>query len=193
MGFHLDPQSSTQLVNQSQRANHSSHEGYYQHHSERPSPCLGMVQREPNPRLGRDHSDSQPTDCQELPLLTDLVWLQEVSPFWNFMTDVPRIDGIHCPLRIRSQPSPELRLKQFLEEVYSAILTEFEERKVLLSPQIYLEWKGNVSSIKLAQTAKCVPKFGIVIRNSELKGAGFLAYHFKMTAFMNTIWEIWPE
>uniref|UniRef100_A0A2N9FE83 CCHC-type domain-containing protein n=1 Tax=Fagus sylvatica TaxID=28930 RepID=A0A2N9FE83_FAGSY len=44
-----------------------------------------------------------------------------------------------------------------------------------------------------SQTAKCVPKFEIVIRNSELKGAGFLVYHFKMAALMNTIWEIWPE
>uniref|UniRef100_A0A2N9FKN7 Endonuclease/exonuclease/phosphatase domain-containing protein n=1 Tax=Fagus sylvatica TaxID=28930 RepID=A0A2N9FKN7_FAGSY len=117
----------------------------------------------------------------------------EVSPFWNFVTDVPRIDGVHCPLRIRSQPSSELRFKQFLEEVFSVTLTEFEERKVLLTSQICLEWKGNVSSIKLAQPAKCVPNFEIVIRNSELRGEGFLSYHFRMTTVKNTIWEIWPE
>jgi hypothetical protein len=43
MGFNTDPQGSTQLVNPSQRENHSSHGGYYRNHSEGPSPCLGMV------------------------------------------------------------------------------------------------------------------------------------------------------
>lgn len=46
-------------------------------------------------------------DCPDLPLLTDIVWLQEISLFWNFLMDVLRIDGIHCPLRICCQPSPE--------------------------------------------------------------------------------------
>uniref|UniRef100_A0A2N9HP80 Reverse transcriptase domain-containing protein n=1 Tax=Fagus sylvatica TaxID=28930 RepID=A0A2N9HP80_FAGSY len=73
------------------------------------------------------------------------------------------------------------------------MLTEFEERKVLLSPPICLDWKGNVSSIKLAQPVKCVPKFEIVIRTSEVRTAGFLSYNFQMTAILNTIWEIWPE
>uniref|UniRef100_A0A2N9HJ77 Reverse transcriptase domain-containing protein n=1 Tax=Fagus sylvatica TaxID=28930 RepID=A0A2N9HJ77_FAGSY len=45
------------------------------------------------------------------------------------MTDIPRIDGIHCPLRVRCQPLRELRFVQFLEEVYCATLPEFEERK----------------------------------------------------------------
>jgi hypothetical protein len=58
VGLNTDPQGSAQLVNPSQRENHSSHGGYYRPHSEGPSPCLGMVQREPNTRLGRDHSSS---------------------------------------------------------------------------------------------------------------------------------------
>ena len=80
----------------------------------------------------------QDKGCLILPLLIDMIWLQEISPFWNFHMDVPRIDGIHCPLRVRCQPSPERRLVQFLEEVYWATLREFEERKVLLSTPILL-------------------------------------------------------
>ncbi len=80
----------------------------------------------------------QDKGCLILPLLKDMIWLQEISPFWNFHTDVPRIDGIHYPLRVRCQPSPEWRLVQFLEEVYCATLPEFEERKVLLSTPILL-------------------------------------------------------
>uniref|UniRef100_A0A2N9GG55 RNase H type-1 domain-containing protein n=1 Tax=Fagus sylvatica TaxID=28930 RepID=A0A2N9GG55_FAGSY len=130
---------------------------------------------------------------QDLPLLTDLVWLQEVSPFWNFLTDMPRIDGVHCPLRIHSQPSPELRLIQFLEEVYCATLPDFDERKVILSIPIQLLWKGNRASIKLAQAAKCIPHFVIVIQCSERLSEGYLSYKFSMEAKLNTLWEMWPE
>jgi hypothetical protein len=70
---------------------------------------------------------------EDLPFLTDMVWLQEISPFWNFLTDIPRIDVIHYPLRVRCQPLRELRFVQFLEEVYCATLPEFKERKVMLS------------------------------------------------------------
>ena len=31
-----------------------------------------------------------PEDCPDLPHLTDMVWLQEISPFWNFLTDIPQ-------------------------------------------------------------------------------------------------------
>ena len=31
--------------------------------------------------------------AEDSPLLIDMVWLQEISPFWNFLTDIPRIDG----------------------------------------------------------------------------------------------------
>ena len=55
----------------------------------------------------------QATGSLDLPLLTDMVWLQEISPFWNFHTDLPRIDGVNCLLRICSQPSRERRLVQF--------------------------------------------------------------------------------
>ena len=119
-------------------------------------------------------------DCPVLPRLTDMVWLQEISPFWNFLTDIPRIDGIHSPLRIRCQPSRELRFVQFLEEVYCATLPEFEERKVLLSVPIHFNWVGNLTSLKLAQIAKCVPQFEIGIRCLELKGKGFLEYQFTL-------------
>ena len=94
---------------------------------------------------------------EDPPLLTDMVWLQEISPYWNFLTDIPRIDGIHCPLRIRCQPLRELRFVQFLEEVYCATLPEFEERKVMLSTPIHFNWPGNRNALKLAQIAKCVP------------------------------------
>uniref|UniRef100_A0A2N9HHK0 Reverse transcriptase domain-containing protein n=1 Tax=Fagus sylvatica TaxID=28930 RepID=A0A2N9HHK0_FAGSY len=77
---------------------------------------------------------------EDPPLLTDMVWLQEISPFWNFLTDIPRIDGIYCPLRVRCQPLWELRFVQFLEEVYCATLPDFEERKVMLSTPIHFNW-----------------------------------------------------
>jgi hypothetical protein len=125
--------------------------------------------------------------------LTDLVWLQEISPFWNFQSDLPRIDGVHCPLRIRCQPSPERRFVQFLEEVYSATLPKFEERKVLLAEPIQLEWKGNLARIKLVQPAKCIPQFKMVICCSEILGEGVLAYRFSMRALLNVLWEMWPE
>uniref|UniRef100_A0A2N9GC57 CCHC-type domain-containing protein n=1 Tax=Fagus sylvatica TaxID=28930 RepID=A0A2N9GC57_FAGSY len=98
---------------------------------------------------------------EDPPLLTDMVWMQEISPFWNFLTDTSRIDGIHCPLRVRCQPSRELRFVQFLEEVYCATLPEFKERKVLLSIPIQFNWVGNRKSLKLAQIAKCVPLFNL--------------------------------
>ena len=132
-------------------------------------------------------------DCPDPLRLTNMVWLQEISPFWNFHTDLPRIDGIHCPLRIRCQPSPELRLVQFLEEVYCATLPEFEERKVLLWPPILLNWKGNRKSLKLTQPAKCITQFKISIRCSEMRGEGFLTYLFAMEAIRNMLWEMWPE
>jgi hypothetical protein len=50
---------------------------------------------------------------EDPPLLTDMVWLQDISPYWNFLTDIPRIDGIHCPQRVRCQPLRELRFVQF--------------------------------------------------------------------------------
>jgi hypothetical protein len=72
--------------------------------------CVGMVRR----RDGRAWSDIasavQVTGYPDLPFLTDMVWLQEISPFWNFLTDVLRIDEINCPLRTRCQPSQEQRL-----------------------------------------------------------------------------------
>ena len=58
VGTHPDAQNSAQLVDQSQWASHSSHGGHYRNHSEGSFTCLGVVQREPNPRLGRDHSGS---------------------------------------------------------------------------------------------------------------------------------------
>uniref|UniRef100_A0A2N9FPJ3 CCHC-type domain-containing protein n=1 Tax=Fagus sylvatica TaxID=28930 RepID=A0A2N9FPJ3_FAGSY len=108
-------------------------------------------------------------------------------------SDMPRIDGVHCPLRIHSQPSPELRLIQFLEEVYCATLPDFDERKVILSIPIQLLWKGNRASIKLAQAAKCIPHFVIVIQCSERLSEGYLSYKFSMEAKLNTLWEMWPE
>ena len=127
------------------------------------------------------------------PLLTDMVWLQEISQFWNFHTDVPRIDGINCPLHIRCQPSRERRLVQFLEEVFCATLPEFEERKVMLLSPILISWKGNRKSLKLVQPAKCIPQFKIKISCSELRGEGILTYQFAMEETRNNIWEMWPE
>jgi hypothetical protein len=73
-------------------------------------------------------------DSLDHPPLEDLVWLQESSPFWNFHGDLPRIAEVNSALRKLAQPSPELRLSQFLDEVLSATLPEwFTERKVLLS------------------------------------------------------------
>uniref|UniRef100_A0A2N9H5A8 CCHC-type domain-containing protein n=1 Tax=Fagus sylvatica TaxID=28930 RepID=A0A2N9H5A8_FAGSY len=112
----------------------------------------------------------QTTGVPVLPLLTDMVWFQEKSPFWNFLTDVLRIDGINCPLWIRCQPSRERRLVQFLEEVFCATLPEFEERKVLLSSPILLTWKGHRNSLKLIQPAKCIPQFKIKISCSKNEG-----------------------
>jgi hypothetical protein len=109
---------------------------------------------------------------EDPPLLTDMVWLQEISPFWNFLTDIPRIDGIHCPLKVRCQPLQELRFVQFLEEVYHATLPEFEERKVMLSTPIQFNWPGNRNALKLAQIAKCMPLSNLWIRCSELRGEG---------------------
>ena len=106
---------------------------------------------------------------------------------------MPRIAGIHNSLRIHCQPSPELRLRQFLEEVYSATLPEFEVRKVLLAVPVSLNWEGNVASLKLAQAAKCVPHFSIVISCTESPGRGILSYLFKMNAMKNDLWEMWPE
>ncbi len=95
-------------------------------------------------------SAAQVENCLDLLRLTDMVWLQEISLFWNFLTDIPRIDGIHCPLRVRWQPLQELRFVQFLEEVYCATLPVFEEQRVLLSTPIHFNWVGNQNSLKLA-------------------------------------------
>ena len=132
-------------------------------------------------------------DSLDHPLLTDMVWLQEINPFWNFQADIPRIDGVRCPVRIRSQPSPELRFTQFLEEVYYATLPEFEERKVILSAPIMFYWQGNRASLKMAQAAKCIPRFAIIIQCSEKSSEGFLSYKFAMEATLNNLWEMWPE
>uniref|UniRef100_A0A2N9H4L7 CCHC-type domain-containing protein n=1 Tax=Fagus sylvatica TaxID=28930 RepID=A0A2N9H4L7_FAGSY len=130
---------------------------------------------------------------EDPPLLNDMVWLQEISPFWNFLTNIPRIDGIHCLLRVRCQQLRELRFVQFLEEVYCATLPEFEERKVMLSTPIHFNWPGNRKSLKLAQIAKCVPLSNLWIRCSELRGKGFLEYQFTSTVIQNNMWEMWPE
>jgi exonuclease III len=130
---------------------------------------------------------------EDPPLLTNMVWLQEISPFWNFLTDIPRIDGIHCPLRVCCQPLREQRFVQFLEEVYCATLPEFEERKVMLSIPIHFNWVGNQNSLKLAQTTKCMPLFNLWIRCSELRGKGFLEYQFTSKVIRNNMWEMWPE
>ena len=125
--------------------------------------------------------------------LTDLVWLQEISPFWNFQSDMPRIAGMNSQLRVHCQPLQELRLVQFLEEVYSATLPEFNERKVLLSVPFSLAWKGNLASLKLVQIAKCIPQSSIMVRCSEEMGAGFLSYQCMVSAVRNLYWEMWPE
>jgi hypothetical protein len=135
----------------------------------------------------------QAENSPDPPHLINMVWLQEISPFWNFLTDVPRIDGIHCPLRICCQPLRERRFVQFLEEVYCATLPEFEERKVLLSTPIHFNWVGNRKSLKLAQIAKCIPQFECWIRCSKLKGKGFLEYQFTLKTIRNNLWEMWPE
>ncbi len=103
------------------------------------------------------------------------------------MTDIPRIDGIHCPLRVRCQPLRELRFVQFLEEVYCATLPEFEERKVLLSTPIHFNWVGNRKSLKLAQIAKCVPLFQLWIRCSEPRREGVLEYRFTSKVIRNNM------
>uniref|UniRef100_A0A2N9GX50 CCHC-type domain-containing protein n=1 Tax=Fagus sylvatica TaxID=28930 RepID=A0A2N9GX50_FAGSY len=128
------------------------------------------------------------------PPLEDLAWLQESSPFWNFHSDLPRIAGVNSVLRKLYQPSPELRLSQFLEEVLSATLPEwFTERTVLLSVPTNLNWVGNLASVALAQTAKCVPEFSMIIKSSEMRGTSYLAYQLSMRALKNVIWEMWPE
>ena len=128
------------------------------------------------------------------PPLEDLAWLQESSPFWNFHSDLPRIAGVNSVLRKLYQPSPELRLSQFLEEVLSAMLPEwFTERTVLLSVPTNLNWVGNLASVALAQTAKCVPEFSMTIKSSEMRGTSYLAYQLNMRALKNEIWEMWPE
>uniref|UniRef100_A0A2N9J763 CCHC-type domain-containing protein n=1 Tax=Fagus sylvatica TaxID=28930 RepID=A0A2N9J763_FAGSY len=114
----------------------------------------------------------QDKGCFVLPLPTYMIWLQEISPFWNFHTDVPRIDGIHCPLRVRCQPSPKRMLVQFLKEVYCATLPKFEKRKVLLSTPILLNWAGNQKALKLVQPAKCIPHFKMLIQCSKMRGTG---------------------
>ena len=134
-----------------------------------------------------------PEDYPDPLHLTDMAWLQEISPFWNFLMDIPRIDEIHCPLRIRCQPLQEQRFVQFLKEVYCATLPEFEERKVLLSVPIHFNWVGNRTSLKLAQIVKCIPQFEFRIRCSELKGKGFLEYQFTSKTIRNNLWEMWPE
>uniref|UniRef100_A0A2N9HIV3 CCHC-type domain-containing protein n=1 Tax=Fagus sylvatica TaxID=28930 RepID=A0A2N9HIV3_FAGSY len=106
--------------------------------------AVGLVQDPRHRKLGqKSHQRFLHSALSNPPLLTDMVWLQEISPFWNFQADIPRIDGVHCPVRIRSQPSPELRFTQYLEEVYCATLPEFEERKVILSAPIKFYWQGN--------------------------------------------------
>uniref|UniRef100_A0A2N9IZP5 C2H2-type domain-containing protein n=1 Tax=Fagus sylvatica TaxID=28930 RepID=A0A2N9IZP5_FAGSY len=130
---------------------------------------------------------------EDPPLLTDMVWMQEISPFWNFLTDIPRINGIHCPQRIHCQPLRELRFVQFLEEVYCATLPVFEERKVMLSTPILFKWPGNRSALKLAQIAKCVALSTLRISCSELRGKGFLEYQFTSIVVQNNMWEMWPE
>jgi hypothetical protein len=129
----------------------------------------------------------------DLPLLTDMVWLQEISPFWNFQAKILRIDGVHCPVRIRFQPSPKLRFTQYLEKVYFATLPEFEERKVILSAPIKFYWQGNRASLKMAQAVKCIPCFVIRIQCSEKLSEGYLSYKFSMEATRNNLWEMWPE
>jgi hypothetical protein len=127
------------------------------------------------------------------PLLTDMVWIQEISPFWNFQADIPRINGVHCPVRIRSQPSPKLRFTQYPKEVYCATLPELKERKVILSAPIKFYWQGNRASLKMAQVAKCIPCFAIMIRCSEKISEGYLLYNFSIEATMNNLWEMWLE
>ncbi len=135
----------------------------------------------------------QDKGCFVLPLLTYMISLQEISHFWNFHTDVPKIDGIHCPLRVRCQPSPERMLVQFLKEVYCATLLKFEKRKVLLSTPILLNWAGNQKALKLVQPAKCIPHFKMLIQCSKMRGTGFLTYQFAMEAIRNSMWEMWPD
>ena len=84
-------------------------------------------------------------------------------------------------------------MSQFLEEVYSATLPEFEVRKFLLAVPLSLIWQDNVSTLKLAQAAKCIPQFSIVIRCAESPGKGVMSYLFKMSVLKNELWEMWPE
>jgi hypothetical protein len=105
------------------------------------------------------------------PSLDDLAWLQESSPFWNFHSDLPRIAGVNSVLRKFYKPSLELRLSQFLEEVLSATFPDwFTERKILLSIPINLGWLGNITSVALAQTTKCVPEFSMIVTSSKMRG-----------------------
>ena len=72
-------------------------------------------------------------------------------------------------------------------------MPEFEERKVLLSSPIILNWKGYRKSLKLIQPAKCIPQFKLRISCSEMRGEGILTYQFALKATRNSLWEMWPE
>ena len=192
MGSHPNAIGTFEVEDSGEEQDNHPLRGRYRADPERSPPRMGLVRDRACSSLEKI-SPAVPTNgSQDLPLLTDLVWLQEVSPFWNFLTDMPKIDEVHCPLRIRSQPSPELRLIQFLK-VYCATLPDFDKRKVILSIPIQLFWKGNRASIKLAQAAKCIPHFVIVIQCSERLSEGYLSYKFSMEAKLNTLWEMWPE
>uniref|UniRef100_A0A2N9F8F6 RNase H type-1 domain-containing protein n=1 Tax=Fagus sylvatica TaxID=28930 RepID=A0A2N9F8F6_FAGSY len=121
-------------------------------------------------------------------------WYQEeVARAWEEIA--PRILAEDSPdlLRLTDLPLSELRLVQFLEEVYSVTLPEFDERKVPLSVSFNLAWRGNLASLKLVQIAKCIPQSSIIVRCSEEVGAGFLSYLCKVSAVKNLFWEMWPE
>ena len=69
----------------------------------------------------------------------------------------------------------------------------FSREEGASSTSISLKWPGNTASITLAQVAKCITNFKLMVLCSEVKGIGFLGYQLNMSALKNIIWEVWSE
>uniref|UniRef100_A0A2N9GVI8 Reverse transcriptase domain-containing protein n=1 Tax=Fagus sylvatica TaxID=28930 RepID=A0A2N9GVI8_FAGSY len=138
----------------------------------------------------------QDKGCLILPLLIDMIWLQEISPFWNFHMDVPRIDGIHCPLRVRCQPSPERRKSEVTQaSAASKVHPTFQN-----VDSVFRSEGNGISNVPICNGSNPEQYVGDVAREGmEFTGVEELAKSLPFDGFLCTntigfaggIWILW--
>jgi exonuclease III len=193
VGLNTDPQGSAQLVNPSQRENHSNHGGYYRPHSEGPSPCLGMVQREPNTRLGRDHSSSPTNRLSRTPSPNRFGMASGSQPVLEFH------DGYTANRR------DPLSFEDSFTAVAGAPIKAISgggvqcntnrvrrEESITITPTLP-RMEGECILDQTSSDSKVCTQIRDSDQKFRIEGSGFSSLPFKMAALMNTIWEIWPE